>query len=90
MPSFDRRSCRKALEQSKRHNKFYGTAFDGDIMSIYCLSHVSVGNIKRYWADAYNTIHIVLLQCFQSIMPNPTFEFYIKRWASFWGIKIDE
>ena len=64
--------------------------YDGDIMSIYCLSHVTMGNVKRQWADRYHYIHITMLQCFESFMPNPTFEFYIKRWAGFWGIKINE
>lgn len=62
--------------------------FDGDLMSSYCLSHISLQNTERLWADAYHSIHIVMMQNFQSIMPSPVFSFYIKRWASFWGIHI--
>jgi heparosan-N-sulfate-glucuronate 5-epimerase len=63
--------------------------YDGDFMSTYCLSHVTVRNATRKWAEPYHYIHIKMLQCFQSIIPNPTFEFYIRRWAGFWGIEID-
>ena len=64
--------------------------YDGDIMSAYCLSHVTVGNVQRDWADRYNSIHVTMLQCFESFIPSPTFKFYIKRWASFFGIVINK
>lgn len=62
--------------------------YDGDIMSSYCLSHITMGNIDRHWANQYHPLHIILLQCFESIMPNQTFKYYIKRWAHFMGLEI--
>lgn len=80
----------KLWNEAKDAIMFMVPLYDGDIMSTYCLSHVTMGNIKRYWAGAYHSIHIIMLQCFESFMPSTTFEFYIKRWAGFWGIEINE
>jgi len=67
--------------------RFMIPLYDGDLMSLYCLSHVTKGNVGRHWAEKYHPLHIKLLQCFESFIPNQTFEFYIERWAKMIGIK---
>ena len=88
--STDDKHVSELWNKAKDTLTFMVPLYDGDIMSTYCLSHVTMGNIERQWAEGYNSIHVTMLQCFQSFIPNPTFKFYIKRWAGFWGIKIDE
>lgn len=86
----DDEKARQLWEVAKQALEAIVPLYDGDLMSVYCLSYVNMGNIKRHWAEHYHPLHITLLQCFESIMPNPTFEFYIRRWAKFLGIKIGE
>lgn len=77
-------------QMAKETLMFMIPLFDGDLMSVYCLSYITKGDISRHWADKYHPIHIILLQCFESIAPNPIFEFYIKRWAKFIGVYLKE
>jgi hypothetical protein len=78
------------MGNSEEYFRVHDPLYDGDLMSVYCLSHVTKGNVGRHWAGGYHPLHIILLQCFESFMPNPTFEFYIKRWAKFIGIKVED
>lgn len=86
----DNKRIEELWEIAKQTLEFMIPLYDGDIMSVYCLSFVTVGNIKRHLADKYHPLHITLLQCFESFMPNPTFEFYIRRWSRFFGIELEE
>lgn len=75
-------------EQAQETLRFMIPLYDDDLCSSYCLSHITARKTAKNQNLKYHMIHVMLLQNLESIFPDPTFEYYIKKWAKMCGIKI--